>query len=300
MDFVIVGAGGVGGNLGARLVEAGHRVAWVVRGANLQALRHGLTLKSPLGDLALGPQRASDAPRDFAAPDAVVVTVKLYDLASIAAALKPLAGPRTLFLPLQNGVEAHAILGASLPPASVLKGMVSIKAHLESPGAVVCKSGFCRIRLGGIGAEPLVNALKQAKGVEATLSGQIDVDLWKKFVMLTSFSSVSCLARASIGQVLDSPESYRLLIEAATEAAAVARARGIPLPADVQELVMSQVRDLPRDGRPSMLEDLEAGRPLELEFLSGAVARLGAQSGVATPFHSMACQALAMHSRGQR
>ena len=100
--------------------------------------------------------------------------------------------------------------------------------------------------------------------------------------------------------VLDSPESYRLLIDAVTEAAAVARARGISLPDNIEELVDAQVRDLPRDGRPSMLEDLEAGRPLELDFLSGALVRLGAQSGVATPFHSMACRALAMHSRGKR
>lgn len=300
MEFVIVGAGGVGGNLGARLIEAGYRVSWVVRGANLQALRRGLTLKSPLGNAALGPQRASDDPREFDPPDAVIVTVKLYDLAAVAAALKPLAGARTVFLPLQNGVEAHAILAASLPPVSVLKGMVSIKAHLESPGNIVCKSGFSKIRLGGAGAQALAGALNQAKGVEATLSGQIDTDLWKKFVMLAGFSSVSCLARASIGQVLDSPESYRLLIDAVTEAAVVARARGISLPDNIEELVDSQVRDLPRDGRPSMLEDLETGRPLELEFLSGALVRLGAQSGVATPFHSMACRALAMHSRGKR
>jgi 2-dehydropantoate 2-reductase len=98
--------------------------------------------------------------------------------------------------------------------------------------------------------------------------------------------------------VLGYSRAYRLLIDAVTEAATVARARGIALESDVESLVDAQVRDLPRDGKPSMLEDLEAGRPLELDFLSGAVARLGAQLGVPTPFHAMASRALAMHERG--
>jgi 2-dehydropantoate 2-reductase len=131
--------------------------------------------------------------------------------------------------------------------------------------------------------------------VSAAFSAEIETELWRKFVMLASFSAVSCLARATIGQIRESPDAYRLVLDAVAEAVAVARANNVNIPDDLGELVDSQVRDLPRDGRPSMLEDLEAGRALELDYLSGAIVRLGEQRGVPTPFHRMACRALAMH-----
>jgi 2-dehydropantoate 2-reductase len=296
MRFVIVGAGGVGGNLGARLVEAGHRVAWLARGRNLAALREGLRLESPLGDVVLGAQEASDDARELAPVDAVIVAVKMYSLPSLAPSLRPFGD--AWLLPLQNGIEAHGMLTEALPRARVLKGMVVTKSHLAAPGSIVCKSGFSRIKLGGAPqAElaPLLAAMNSGKGVSAEFSGEIETELWRKLVMLASFSAVSCLARATIGQIRESPDAYRLVLEAVAEAVAVARARNVELPADIAELVDSLVRDLPREGRPSMLEDLEARRALELDYLSGAIVRLGAQYGIPTPFHTMACRALAMH-----
>jgi 2-dehydropantoate 2-reductase len=305
MKIVIVGAGGVGGNLGVRLAEAGHDVAYLVRGRSLAALRStGISLASPLGDVTLGPQRAGDDAAELGMADAVVVTVKLYDLADLAPRLAPLVGPETAVLPLQNGVEAHEILAASLGAAAVMKGMVSVKSTLTAPGHVACKSGFCRIRFGAAAprsharAQRLGAALNSGRGVEATLSDDVDSDVWLKFVMLTAFSAVACLARATIGEVLGNAASRALVLEAAEEAAAVGRARGIALPADISAVTLRQVADMPRDGRPSMLEDLLAGRRLELPWLSGAVMRLGEAAGVPTPFHATAYRALAMHAGG--
>lgn len=298
MRFVIAGAGGVGGNLGVRLIEAGHDVAWLARGANLSALRRAVVLESPLGDARLGAQHAEEDAARLPAPDAIVVAVKMYSLAELAPKLAPLTRRDTLVLPLQNGIEAHSTLAAALPGAKILKGMVSVKARLKAPAAIECKSGFCRVRLGGEGAEVLAAALRTGKGVEAAVSSQIDADLWRKFVMLTGFSAVSCLTRATIGQVLGDAQAYRQLLQAVEEAVQVAHAIGVELSADVEQLVQSQVRDLPREGKPSMLEDLEAGRALELDYLSGSVVRLGERYGIATPFHAMACRLLAMHSKG--
>ncbi len=306
MKFAIVGAGGVGGYLGARLAQAGHELAWLARGRTLQALsERGLLLESPSGEVRLGPQRASDDAAALAAAfgpaDALIVTVKLYDLAALAPRLAPLAGPATLVLPLQNGVEAHAILSGALPGAKMLKGTLSIKSFVRAPGEVVCKSDFCKIRLGAAtdpGTDALVGALNGCKAVTASVSPDIDLDLWSKFVMLASFSAVSCMARATIGEVLGDASARTLLVEAAREAAAVGRALGVALPQDIPGLVDLHTRDMPKAGRPSMLEDLEAGRPLELEFLSGAVVRLGAKAGVPTPIHAVAYQALAMHRDG--
>ena len=306
MRIVVVGAGGVGGYLGVRLTDAGHDVGYLVRGRNLAALRdEGISLKSPLGDRRLGPQRASDTAADLAPADLVVVTVKLYDLAALAPGLAPLIGDDTAVLPLQNGVESYSCLTAALNPASILKGVVTIKSFLDAPGEVVCKSPFCHIQLGEGDGVPTARArhiaeiLDACVGVDAVQSEDIDADIWRKFVMLASFSAVTCLARATIGQVRDSADALRLAVDATAEAAAVGRALGVDLPDDVEELVDSQIRDMPKDGKASMLEDLEAGRRLELGFLSGSVVRLGKQVGIPTPLHQVAYAALAMHAGGR-
>jgi 2-dehydropantoate 2-reductase len=290
MNFVIVGAGGVGGNLGARLLEAGHKVGWLVRGRTLEALRKGLALKSPLGDLSLGPQNASDDPAKLAPADAVVVTVKLYDLASLAPRLRPLSN--AVFLPLQNGVDAKGMLQAALPGARVLNGMVSTKSFIESPGRINCKSGFSRIRLGGPGAESITPALRSGKGVDVVISEDIDKDVWRKFVMLVSMAATTCMNRITIGTVREDPKMFARLMEGVTEAIAVADREGVRFGEEPKELVMEQIKDMPRDGKPSMLEDLEAGRPMELDYFSGTIVRLGKKHGVPTPYHSAAMQVL--------
>jgi len=208
-------------------------------------------------------------------------------------------------LPLENGVEAHGILARALPGARPLKGMVSIKSSLAEPGVIDCKSQFCRIRLGEADggksprAERLAAALGDAVGMAAVVSPDIELDLWRKFVMLASFSAAACMARATIGQILDDAEARAFVLEAADEAARVGRARGVPLPADIAAATLAQVADMPRDGRPSMLEDLEAGRRLELPWLSGGVVRLGKEAGVPTPLHATACRVLGLHVNGR-
>ena len=306
MKFVIAGAGGVGGTIGVRLAEAGHEVAWLVRGRSLAALREtGITLHAPQGVVKLGPQKASDRAEDIGAPDAVIVTVKLYDLEALAPRLAPLADEDTAILPLQNGVEAHAMLARALPGARPLKGTVSVKASLAAPGIVDAKSDFCRMRFGEGDGKPsarterLAETMSAAVGVSAVATHEIELDLWKKFVMLASFSATACLARAPIGRVLDDPGARAFALEAAEEASAVGRARGVKLPADIVETTLAQVVGMPREGKPSMLEDLEAGRRLELPWLSGAVVRLGKEAGVPTPLHAMACRVLGMHVNGK-
>ena len=113
MRVAIVGAGGVGGYLGVRLNQSGLDVIWLARGRSLAHLREiGIALRNPLGDVTLGPQQASDSPEALGRADLVIVTVKLYDLGDLAPRLRPLLGPSTAVLPLQNGVEAYAMLAA--------------------------------------------------------------------------------------------------------------------------------------------------------------------------------------------
>lgn len=315
MRIVIVGAGGVGGYLGVRLAEAGHTVGWLVRGATAEALRsQGITLQSPQGEVRLGPQIAGDDAAELAsqlgaAPgqgaDALIVTVKLYDLPQLAPRLAPLAGPDTAILPLQNGVDSHALLAHALPGTAPLKGVVSIKSSRVGPGRIFAKSPFCRIKMGEADnarsprIEALAAALNLGLGVEAKIAADIDAEVWLKYFMLASFSAVQCLSRATIGQVLDDEHALALVHDAAAEVAAVGRAEGVRVPDDIPTTVRVQVKDMPRDGRSSMLEDLEAGRALELDYLSGTVVRLGRRHGIPTPVHEAAFRALAMHRNGR-
>jgi 2-dehydropantoate 2-reductase len=291
----IVGGGGVGGYLGARLKLAGHDVGILARGSNLAALRErGLHLKSPLGEAQTGPLEASADPREIGPVDALFMTTKLYDLEAVASMATALVGPDTLVIPVQNGVEAHEILTRALPGAAVLKATIYISSFLIAPGEILHKSPFCRLRLAPTrpadedGARRLALVLSGVPGIEAAVSPDIDLDLWQKFVMLASFAAVACVARAPVGQVLDDPALLTRLKAAMAETIAVARAKGIALSGDIESRALTQLRQFPPGAKPSMLEDMDAGRPLELDYLSGAIVRFGKALGVPTPVHEAA------------
>ena len=130
------------------------------------------------------------------------------------------------------------------------------------------------------------------------MSTNIQADLWRKFMILAPFAAVACLARASLGQILAHPLSHALLSDAVSEVAAVARARGIALPDDSVSTTMQALGAFPPAARPSMQVDLDAGRRLELESLSGAVVRYGKALGVPTPVHDVAYRVLSLYASG--
>lgn len=307
MKFAILGTGGVGGYLGARLALAGHAVGFLARGENLAALRaRGLRVRSPLGDAETSRLDAIDDPGALGQADTVFITTKLYDLEAVARRAKPLVGPGTLVVPVQNGVEAHEILARVLPPGSVLKGTIYISSFLVGPGEILHKSPFCRLRFASAsgGARDDVAALaailNAVPGIEAAVSPDIDADLWRKLVMLAPFSAVACLERKAVGEVLADPQCFALFNTAMAEAVAVARARGVALPDDIEAATIKQMRQFPGNAKPSMLEDMEAGRPLELDYLSGALVRFGKSLGVPTPVHANAYRTLSRYAAGRR
>ncbi|HEY7609425.1 MAG TPA: 2-dehydropantoate 2-reductase [Alphaproteobacteria bacterium] len=307
MKFAIVGAGGVGAYLGARLIQAGRSVAFLARGANLKALtERGIRLASPLGSVATGPVTAADDARSLGPADAVFLTTKLYDLAEVAKRAAPLFGPKSCAVPVQNGVEAHEIVARALPGAHVLKATIYVSSFLTGPGEVLQKSPFCRVRFAAAepasrpAAEALAAALKDVPGIEASISADIDADLWRKMVMLASFSAVACIKRKPVGDVLENPSDFALFKSALAESVAVARASKVALPDDIEAATIGVMRQFPREAKPSMLEDMEAGRPLELDFLSGAIARLGRAHNIPTPTHDAALDQLSKYAPKSR
>jgi 2-dehydropantoate 2-reductase len=299
VKFGIVGIGGVGGYFAACLTQAGHEVALLARGANLAALRErGIRLTGPLGPVETGPLNASDDASRLGGAEAVIVTTKLYDLETVARQAAPMVAPGAIVIPVQNGVEAEAILARALPQAKLLKAMIFIASFLVAPGTILQKAPFCRLRIAaasgpsGAEVERVAAALNNPPRIEAVVSPAIDSDLWRKFALLAPFAAVACMARKATGAVLGEPALFDQFKAAVAEVAAVARAKNVDLPPDIVDATVATMRQFPPDAQPSMMEDLVAGRPLELEYLSGAVVRFGKALGIPTPVHEKAYREL--------
>jgi 2-dehydropantoate 2-reductase len=291
MRIAILGSGGVGGYYGALLAASGNDVAFIARGAHLAALRErGLEVQSVHGDLHLETVRATDDPAQIGPVDLVLVAVKTYDLEAATLEAKPLAGRDTVVLPLLNGLDAADRLAAVLGEETVLGGMTHISSGVAAPGVIRQVSPLRRITLGerdgssSARAEAVAQVLGAA-GAEVAVTRQIQVALWSKFLFIASIGGICCLARQPMGQVLAMPETRQLYGEALREIEALARARGIGLPAEVVEQALQISEGFPPETKPSMLADLEAGRRLELEAMSGTVVRYGREAGVPTPVH---------------
>jgi 2-dehydropantoate 2-reductase len=303
--IAVVGAGGVGGYFGGRLAAAGADVAFLARGAHLAAIRaHGLHIDSPDGDLHLPTAVATDDPGTLGPVDLVFFAVKLYDTDEALRLVPPLLGPRTLVIPFQNGVDSVSVLTRALGTDHVAGGTAYVAAVVSEPGRIR-HTAMGRLIFGPLnGAMPEVlvklrDVCLQA-GFESVLSESVQVDIWSKFVRLTAFSGMTTLTRTPFGPIRDDPALRAMLDDAVSESAAVARARGIPLPATILEDIRSATDALHPMARSSMLEDLERGRRLELPWLSGAVVRIGNELGVEVPTHRLIVTLLRPHMNGRR
>ena len=304
MRIAVVGAGGVGGYFGGRLAAAGSDVAFLARGAHLEAMRsRGLTIRSYKGDLHLPRVNATDDPSAIGPVDVVLFTVKLYDVEPATALLPPLIGPDTVVIPLQNGVEAVDLVSRAAGRAHTAGGTVYIAAVIAEPG-VIRHSALEHLLFGEIdGARSArlehLHAACARAGVQATLSDRINVDIWTKFVRLSVFSGVTGVTRCPVGPIVADPELIAMVKTALSEAMAVARAKGVAVPDEVADDVERSYAALPPQMKSSLLEDLERGRPLELPWLSGAVVRIGREIGVATPTHQFIATVLKPHVNGR-
>jgi 2-dehydropantoate 2-reductase len=305
MRIVIVGAGGVGGYFGARLVAAGQPVTFVARGRHAQALRErGLRVTSPLGDVHLPQVDVVDPGAPAAPADLIVFAVKLPDAETAAALLPPLMRPGTVVLPLQNGVDVAGVLARHAGPAAVALGVAYIAAHVAEPGVIEHGGSFARLRFGALQAaqEPALRdflAACRGAGIDAGLSDDIRRTVWEKFVLLVGLSSLTALTRLPIGVTRADPELRRLLRDVIGETWALARAEGVALADDFVDRQMGVVDALPAGMKASMLHDLEAGRPLELPWLAGAVVRRSEARGLAAPANRFVAAALGPYAAGR-
>ncbi|MBN8992844.1 MAG: 2-dehydropantoate 2-reductase [Rhizobiales bacterium] len=292
MRIAIVGTGGVGAGYGAALAKAGAEVTFIARGAHLAAMqRDGLKVLSPRGDIHLVPTRATDNPADIGRVDFVLFCVKLWDVESAGISIKPLIGPDTAVIPLQNGVDAAERLIPILGENAVMGGVAQISAKIIEPGVIQQVGTFMRIVFGELDgrASPRGEkflALCQKAGFEAKLSDAILTELWMKFILLAANASAVALSRRPVGD-LRSPEMRPVMMSAYREVMEVGRANGVTLPDNAVEITAGYSDSLPAHQKPSMALDLERGNRLELPWLGGKVVELGNKLGVPTPTHSL-------------
>lgn len=298
-----MGAGGVGGYVGARLQAAGEDVAYIARGAHLAALlRGGLRLESPEGNVKLASVSASDDPAKIGPVDLVLFAVKLWDADAAAASLSPLLAAHTRVLTLQNGIDSVATLSRHVPPSQVVGGVIYLSAHIRQPGVIASPGGLHRIIADAAGGNPVMarffEACGRATGLEADATHDIDGAIWEKFVVLAAVSGATALLRASMGPIIANPDTRAFLRQLLDEGAAIAAACGHAMASGIAATMLERIASMPPSFRSSMAEDLEHARRLELKWLSGRMHELGLLRGVPTPAHTAVYRGLVLHADG--
>lgn len=305
----MVGAGGLGGYLGAVLHRAGARASLVARGATLDALREGGLLVTDDAGERVEAVEAVGSVGELEGADVAFVTTKTYDLDGVAGDVARLAARGTVVVPLLNGVDARArLIEAGVPPVRLAPGVAYLTAFSSSPGRVERQGGHARLILGpanGSGEEETrtLEALArtlEAGGVSARITADVDAELWHKMLVVCCLTAACAITGAPIGPVRDDAEGETLIVEAVREGAAVAGKAGCPLSSTRVEQVLGVIRAFPDTFHPSLIHDLRRGRRTEVEALNGALVRLGRESGVPTPIHAAAACAIRLAESGHR
>jgi 2-dehydropantoate 2-reductase len=298
-------AGAVGGYFGARLAQAGHEVAFVARGRQLEALQaRGLRVESPLGDVRLPNVEVTDEPAGIGTVDLVLFAVKLWDTLAAAEAIEPLLGAETAVVSFQNGVVKDDVLSQTLGAEHVIGGVCYIAATIAEPGLIRHSGTLAKLVFGEYDGSlsPRARQFRDAcadSGIDAELSDRIELAIWEKFVFLVGLSGTTSLARSPVGPIRSHPRSRAFLHDVMDEVVQVARALGVPLAADYADEQLAFADRLPASMTSSMERDLEHGNRLEVDWLSGDVVERGARLGVATPCNRAVFDILSVHSEGR-
>ena len=324
MKFAVLGAGAIGAYVGAAVSHGGHDVTLVARGPHLEAMRvHGVQVLSPRGDFSAHPY-ATDDVSALADADVVFVALKAYALPELAPRLAEVLRPGALTIWAQNGIpwwyfqshpgELNGIVlqsvdpgGAierSIPPESIVGCVVYCSTEIVSPGVIRHVEGT-RFVLGGPAGEqggrlsPISGALKQG-GLKAPVDDQIRNQIWLKLLGNVAFNPITALTGATLGQLGSLPEMVYLLRSLFTELSTVADALGVTLPVSLERRLEAGIAV--GDHKTSMLQDLEAGKPLEVDCLTGAVVEIAGLLGLHAPHtHTIhACAKLLDEIRRER
>ncbi|MGZ0015362.1 ketopantoate reductase family protein [Yeosuana sp. AK3] len=288
MNIVVIGAGGVGGYFGGKLAKAGFQVTFVARGEHLKAIKNkGLQVKSVLGDFTVQP-KVTENIKDIKNPDLVILGVKSWQVTEVAEQLKTVISENTMVLPLQNGANNADKLVSVLPKKNVLAGLCKIVSKVESPGVIHHMTFEPEIVFGEYDNRKTerVKHLKEifdVAGFKNTLSDDIHLDIWRKFLFIGTISGIGAITRAVFG-VMRAQEGIRKIIyETANEMVAIANAKGVALTSKDVDMIVKVIDSLDYNTTASMQRDMMEGKPSELENFNGYIVNQGKLLGIETP-----------------
>ncbi|WP_158814199.1 2-dehydropantoate 2-reductase [Methylocapsa sp. S129] len=280
MRILVVGAGAIGGYFGGRLLAAGRDVTFLVRAKRAAALkRTGLSIRSPAGNLDL-PEPPTVAAEALRAPfDLILLSCKAYDLEGAIESFAPAVGPETAILPLLNGMRQLDILDRRFGEGHALGGLCLISASLDPEGRILHLNELHGLTYGERdGARsPRVEAIAAAFAgahFDARLSETIVQEMWEKWVFIATAAGLTCLMRASIGDIVAAGASG-LALALFDECADIARRQGHAPSGPVTERIRAMITAKGSATTASMLRDIENGAPVEADHIIGDLMRRG-------------------------
>jgi 2-dehydropantoate 2-reductase len=298
--LLVVGAGSTGGYFGGRLAQAGCDVTFLVRPGRAAKLREsGLRIVSPHGDATLQPKVVT--PETLAGTyDALLLTVKGYQLEAAIEDLAPAVGPESMILPVLNGMRHMELLAQRFSPHNVVGCAAKVSTTLDDDGRVVQLSTLQEIVYGELGGEltPRIQGLNEfmrSAEIGARLSPAIRREMWEKWTLLASLGAINCLMRGTIGEIEACPGGAAFALRLLGEVVAIVAAVGVA-PSD--GFLAAARAMLTEKGSPlaaSMFRDLQGGKPVEAEAIVGDLIRRGANAGIAAPLLSAAYVCLVVH-----
>jgi len=304
MRIAVIGTGGIGGPYGASLAKAGADVTFVARGAHLAALReNGLRVEGDRGETHIRPAQATDDIAGIGTVDFVLSCVKLWDVEQAAEQIRPIVGPHTAVIPLQNGIDAAERMIRILGDEPVMGGMAFVTGTIVAPGVVRQTGTYQQMTFGELDGRvsergQRLRDLCEAAGFEGVLSSDIMVPVWQKFLLLVPLSGLNALTRLPLGKWREDADLVDLYEAALHETVAVGLAEGVRLPPDSVDKTLAMMRSMPSHHTTSMGNDLLRGNRLELPWFAGKVAELGRRHGIPTPVNGFIYAALKPYVNG--
>jgi 2-dehydropantoate 2-reductase len=298
VKILVLGAGAVGGYFGARLHQAGADVTFLLREPRATKIRQeGLVIKSPKGDAVL-PVKVVTKGGEGGPYDVVILACKAYDLDSAMEAIAPAASADTTIVPMLNGHAQFAILDKRFGAEKVAGGLARIGGMLGPNGEVLHTSPFAGVSFGERSGEPAraalvdLDALCKKAGIEGGLNGEINQDLWDKWIMLTSLAAMCCTLRGTTGDILSADDGTDLMLETVAECHKVAQAEGFDPGEKGIENLKGYLTKRGSAFAASMLGDLEKGGPIEGRHVIGDMLGRARKHGIAAPNLRMAYAAV--------
>jgi 2-dehydropantoate 2-reductase len=300
MRILVLGAGAVGGYFGGRLAEAGRDVTFLVRAARAALLeKQGLRVTSPLGDFTIKPRLAT-ADTLGGTYDLIMLTAKHYDLDQAIAAIRPAVGPGTAILPLLNGLVHLDRLAAAFGDEAILGGVAYVGASLQPDGSIRHHNQLSGIafgeRAGGVSSRAkAIGAEFEGSKVSAPPSENVMLDMWEKFMFITTMAGMNCMMRGTIGDIAATEDGPGLMLELLAENQAVATAAGFPARDGYRDNIAKMLTEKGSHNNASMHHDLAHGSRTEGAYIVGDMRRRAATLGVATPLLRAAWAHLQVH-----